>query len=333
MDRALHNRGEVGEDTRRKILLKAAELNYKPNHAARALVRRKPLRLGALCPSQPDYFWDDVIRGLSAAADELAPFGVEVAFHSTGARDAEGEAVLAERMLAEGIDGLALAPSNGERLKAALARGIAAGTPVVILNNDIPELKRLCYVGADSLRAGRVAGGLLGSLMASRGRAVIVAGFRGLHSQQQRIEGIQRVLAERYPGIELVGILENFDDGQRAYQAVRDLLLVEADLGGLAVTNVCVGGVGQAVRDYGGERRVRVVGFDLAADTADLMRQGVVDATVCQSPYEQGYSALRILGRYLLYGEKPPASVLQTKLEVIVREMLDESDKVLSKSG
>ncbi len=59
IDRVLHNRGEVAEKTRQKVLSILKETNYSPNLMAQALKSKKRFHLVSLLPEpEPDNpFW------------------------------------------------------------------------------------------------------------------------------------------------------------------------------------------------------------------------------------------------------------------------------------
>jgi LacI family transcriptional regulator len=50
VDRVLHNRGEVSEETRTLVNNIINELEYKPNLIASSLASKKPFQIGVLLP-------------------------------------------------------------------------------------------------------------------------------------------------------------------------------------------------------------------------------------------------------------------------------------------
>ena len=67
VDRALHNRPGINEQTRRRILQHAKALGYRPNLAARFLVSQKQLRIGVNLPREIASFFDLVREGIQEA--------------------------------------------------------------------------------------------------------------------------------------------------------------------------------------------------------------------------------------------------------------------------
>lgn len=54
VDRVIHNRGEVSEDTKRKILQIIKDFDYQPNILASSLASKKVITFASLTPSAKD---------------------------------------------------------------------------------------------------------------------------------------------------------------------------------------------------------------------------------------------------------------------------------------
>ena len=71
VDRALNNRGRISEATKKKVLDKAREIGYKPNKIAQTLVLQRDVRLAAILPTIPEYFFSKIEGGIKDAEKEL----------------------------------------------------------------------------------------------------------------------------------------------------------------------------------------------------------------------------------------------------------------------
>ena len=81
VDRALHGRKEVNEQTRKLILRIAAEHGYTPNLTARALsVGRANVRIGVCIPREIRYFYDQMRDGIFDEARRFEHVGVELIY-------------------------------------------------------------------------------------------------------------------------------------------------------------------------------------------------------------------------------------------------------------
>lgn len=80
VDRVLHNRGGVSEETKVQVRKAAADLGYKSNIIGKALVtQRNPLKIGVIINAREfNYFAAEVWRGVEAGSEEIESFGVSV---------------------------------------------------------------------------------------------------------------------------------------------------------------------------------------------------------------------------------------------------------------
>ena len=79
VDRVLHERGEVSEKTREKVLRAVRELGYKPNVYASMLARNKSHRIAVIMPRfSAGEFWDLTHSGISRSAEYAGRFSVDI---------------------------------------------------------------------------------------------------------------------------------------------------------------------------------------------------------------------------------------------------------------
>src|SRR3954454_22670551 len=127
VDRALNSKPDVSPATRARVLDLADKLGYKPNLAARFLQSSKQLRISVHLPRRIALFWDALRDGIREAA---APFGP--ALHvdvRTYPCLGEGDLPLLAQALADGTDGLIIAPGNPTALPPPLREAARSMTP------------------------------------------------------------------------------------------------------------------------------------------------------------------------------------------------------------
>ena len=119
--------------------------------------------------------------------------------------------------------------------------------------------------------------------------------------------------------------IECEDDDEAAYALTLEALrrLPQADC--LYVTGAGVQGVGRAVREAGLLGKAPILAFDDTPAVRALVHEGAVPATVCQSPFEQGYRAVKLMFRYLTSRSEPPKRWI-AKPVIKIRENIDEGD-------
>src|SRR6266571_3870479 len=102
----------------------------------------------------PGRYWDIAHAGCLQAAHEE---GAEVEFYVPGESTAAQQKQIVEAVVSRGIDGLAISPLNPDSLSRVL---VDAGKymPVICMDSDAPNSRRICYIGTDNVAAGRAMG-------------------------------------------------------------------------------------------------------------------------------------------------------------------------------
>ena len=119
----------VSDDKRQAVLDAAGKLGYRPNAAARSLVRQRSFLIGVLVSDFGNPFFSELLEGIEEAAlsaDYRALF-------NTGSRVPERELIALDTLLELRTDGLILA---SPRFDDALLAKIPRSVPVVVVGKD-----------------------------------------------------------------------------------------------------------------------------------------------------------------------------------------------------
>ena len=319
VSRALNDHGLVNADTKARVLETARAMGFLPNRAARSMRRNRTFRLGVVVFSEPRYFWDEVAAGVRRAQRELRDYGVHIELRSADLRHPEQQIDMIGSLRGEHVDGLAISPVDPAALLETIDSLTMDGIPVVTIGSDIPESRRICHVGCDYIDSGRIAAQLMGTFVHGEGKVGIITFRDPVLPIQQRIIGFRQAIAE-YPHIELNGPFKLSRTGEDAYDFVRSYVRSEPGLQGLFVSYGILETVARAVKDEGMQGRVHLVGFDISREIAALIRGRVVDAVICQEPFDQGYYTMKILHQYLAEKTRPRQTIIHTRLEVVMRQ-------------
>jgi LacI family transcriptional regulator len=304
VDRALHDRPGIKEETRRLILERAKALGYRPNLAARSLSSQKQLRIGVNLPREIASFFDLVREGILEAVRQVQTSDVKVIHRSyPGLGDGEQEA-LAEA-LADDLHGLIMVPGQPAPLAPLMKEAAERGLPVVCVNTEAPEVEHLVTVCVDSLTTGLLAGELMGRFLASKGRVMVVTGQVSTIDHAQKVAGFRRAIAEMWPDLTIAAAVEAHDHEPEAYEKSRHVLTSTPDIAGVYVSTANSVPVLRAIEDVGLAGRATVITSDLFPTLAPLIESGRVAATMDQRPSVQGQLAFRSLYQFLVDGVRP----------------------------
>ena len=130
--RALRGDTLVRPETRQRIQVAAAQIGYRPNIVARALVTQRTSALGVIIPEIGDGFWGSIVSGIEQKA---AAEGFSVLLASSHDR-VEDEAKAVEVLLSNQVDGV-IVGSALRRPRDARER-LSSTAPTVFVDCDIP---------------------------------------------------------------------------------------------------------------------------------------------------------------------------------------------------
>jgi len=163
VDRVLHNRGEVAEETRQKVQRILKETNYSPNVMAQVLKSRKRFHLVSLLPEPTEInsYWQKHPAGMARALEELDPFPLifsEINFDMQSEEDFQKKT---STVLDLKPDGVLLAPIFKSESIAFCKKLFSDKIPFVFIDGYIEDTDFLAYIGEDIFQSGRVAGQLI----------------------------------------------------------------------------------------------------------------------------------------------------------------------------
>lgn len=305
VDRVLNNRGKVKPETEIMVRQLAEQFGYTPNLAGKALaVRKKSLVIGIVIVSEGNPFFDTVFRGIAEAEKELRDYGVKIMIRTMKGYNIDRQLQLIEE-IENDINALILNPISDPRIAAKIDALDARGIGVVTLNTDIENSRRFCYIGSDYFRGGETACGIMGLLTGGRATIGIVTGSIKVLGHNQRIAGFREVMKRKYPAMRVVDYVESNDDEIRAYEVTKELLASHPEIDAIFVVAAGVYGACRAILSLGLQEKLTVVSFDKVPTTVEMIKKGIIKATICQQPFMQGNKAVHIVFDYLVSGAKP----------------------------
>ena len=322
VDRALNNRPGVNAEVAKRIRKIAEDLGYHPDMAARSLASKRYVqkKIGILIASDDNPFFKDVLIGIENAVQELKRLGIESSLVTIKGFDIESQLKKIDELVYAGINGLVITPVNAKEIADKLEKVIEKGIEVVTINTDIPNVKKMAYIGCDYVTSGCVAGELIG--MMSNGlpeRMVVVLGSRKVLAHDQRLKGIRRTIKQDFPNVSIVKVLENEENDDKCYEMVKDILKKKKDITCICFAAAGVEGGLKAIKEAGLEKKLHIVSYDLTDIIKKNMAEGIISATVCQEPYLQGYQGVNIMGKYLLTGQKPEITNIKTHVYIATK--------------
>lgn len=305
VDRVLHDRPYVKAEVRTRVLAVMEELDYRPNRMASALAMSGTARRFAVIqPEWEPYIQEAMAQGAAQFLEERQDYNVSVEVCRYPKGDAAECRRLLDRAAGEQVHGIALCGSDHGEIRAELERLARRQIPVVTFNSDI-SAPRLCYVGEDSHRAGRIAGEIAAKFLRPGDR--LLATYAGLEyaGNKNRISGFLERLEERGLRREDCRIAATRDRYDRTLKVVTEALEAEPDLRYIYMANQSAPACVEALRRAGRAGEVRVISHDDSPEIRRLLREGLVDFSIDQNFSYQSYQALTVLFAAVVEQKEP----------------------------
>jgi LacI family transcriptional regulator len=323
VDKVLHNRDGVSDEVRQRVKKIIDELGYEPNIIGKALAyQKKPLVIPVLLLKFDAL--EEIRAGIEEAYREYKEFGLKIEYYITNLDPLEQLNTI-NLLKKKKISGMIISPLNDIRIRNAIDEMVDKGIPVITTNIDIPESKRMCFIGQDMFRAGRVAGELLGEILNGHGKVAIITDSLNGSFVSQRQEGFETIIKEMYPNIEIVDVIETYEQRLAAFQKTKSLLESVEDLKGIYITSGSVSEVGKAVRLMNKDKQVKIISFDVYPEIVQLVKEGVITFTIAQDLFAQGYKPVKVLFEYLYHEKKPETEHIKTSIDIRVKGNIDIS--------
>ena len=238
-------------------------------------------------------YWQEATQGLQSAAAELG-VKAEVVGPETYDPKAEKEEFLGLLRRQVKPFGILVSAADPKLMQDAIDTAVSAGVPVITIDSDAPQSKRLTFIGTNNYEAGQTGGEILATELKGKGNIVVYT-MPGQANLGERLEGYKRVLA-RNPGIKILQVVDVAGDPKRAYDATK---IIAEKTKPTPDGFVCLEALSCAevadVLDRAGIRGKTVIAMDTMAGTIDWMRKGMIRATIAQRPYTMAYFGTRVL--------------------------------------
>ncbi len=301
VDRALNNRSGVNPEVAARIRKLAEDMGFEPSKAGRILaICKQNIKIGCVLPSDGNNFFNDIIAGIKAAEAELSDYNISVEIISIKGYNLKTQIKAIDTLIEHGCTALALAVVDLPEIVSKVNEVMDKGIPVVTVNIDLTDSKRLCYCGCDYVAAGRTAGGMLSLTAEKHLNILVVIATKKHHGHQMRVEGFCSELDRLQTPYTIVETIESEDNAKYGYFLTRKTLDDNPEINAIYIASAGVDGICKAVTDLDRQNQIHLCAFDDMASIRELVEQRILDFTICQEPYMQGYMCIQRLFQYLL---------------------------------
>jgi len=239
-------------------------------------------------------YWQEADAGLRDVAKEMG-LGVKAEMDGPTSYDPKAEVDAFEKAVSSHPAGILVSVANPEVFQAPIAAAVASGIPVICLDSDAPDSKRVMFIGTDNFRAGQESAKRIADILKGHGDILLVT-IPGQLNLEERVRGANEAL-KKYPGIKIVQTIDDKGNSNNAFDAVNAVLSAKKQkVDGILCLEASGGaGAASALHRVDMTGKIAIVSFDKDPETLDWVDRGGINATVVQKPYVMAYYGVKFL--------------------------------------
>jgi ribose transport system substrate-binding protein len=247
-------------------------------------------------------YWKTAATGFQKAGAE---YGVTAELRGPAKFDPQGEVEAFRAAVALKPAGILVSVSNSGLMAPEIDAAINAGIPVITMDSDSPESKRLYFIGTNNFAAGQLGGHRVAAQLNGKGNVVFFSN-PGQPNLDERLKGYKDIFSN-YPGIKVVEVFDmKGDTGTAMDKTTEYLARTGADKvdAVICLESSSAKDVGEVFKRVQAKGRL-LVAMDLEVGTLLLVKDGTIDSTISQKPYTMGFLGLKALDEVHHYPVKP----------------------------
>jgi ribose transport system substrate-binding protein len=236
-------------------------------------------------------YWETAHDGWRQAATQLK---VKVEFAGPETYDPKAQQEEFRRIvkLPTKPSGILISTADPNLMKPDIDAAIQQGIPVITIDSDSPESKRLTFVGTNNYQAGVLGAKVAVKALNGKGNVVVFT-MPNQTNLEERLRGYRDTFAD-HPGIKISQVVDIKGDPRIAFDTSNQMVMKKTPVDGF----ICLEALaGKEVADVLDRNHVdkMVVAFDTDEGTLEWIRKGKIAATVAQKPYTMAYQGLQML--------------------------------------
>jgi simple sugar transport system substrate-binding protein len=230
--------------------------------------------------------------------------GADVVYTGPAGFDIQKQVEYMKSAIAQRVDGIACTLPDPTAFNDVVEEAMSKGIPVIAINADAPASGRLAYIGQGNYEAGRSMGAQIVKLLPGGGSVILGIHTAGAENLEARIKGVKDVLDAK--GGFKYRVVATGTDITRAESLLASALQADPSVKGMFgvedITGIAIGNIIERQKLKG---KVFGGGFDLVEQELNHIENGVMQFTIDQQPYLQGFQGVMELWLNRMYSISP----------------------------
>ncbi len=327
VDRVLHNRSDVSQKTRKKVLKIIDDLGYKTNIIAKTLASKNKIVFSVLIPKYDKYsnYWKKPLIGILKAEEELSTYGIKINKHFFDLADTNSFDTESVILLKENPNAVVLAPIfKKEALKFADSLNYK-NIPFILLDSNLDKKNdSIGYIGHDSYQSGIVAAKLIHTRIEGSSNILLVnlmSNPKNMNHLSLRSDGFRTFFAKKNKMGSIVELNVHKLDEKYIEEKISHVFNDVSRIKAIFVTNSKVHLIAKFLIDKQLDQEVILLGYDLIDKNIEYLKNNTIDYLLSQNPIEQGYNSIMKLFQSTVLKEKTE-KIIYLPIDIIIKENL-----------
>jgi ribose transport system substrate-binding protein len=199
-----------------------------------------------------------------------------------------------QKVLQNKPTGILVSAGDAKMIQPDIDAAVSRGVPVITIDSDVEDSKRLLFIGTDNYKAGTIGAGIVSRELKGKGN-VIVYTMPEQPNLAARMRGYSDTFAT-HPGLKITRVVDTKGEGSIAFDATKEIL--ESGSGKVDAF-VCLESTSCVevanVLDRQHVLHKVVVAMDTDPRTLEWIQKGMITATIGQKPYTMAFFGLKML--------------------------------------
>ncbi len=268
-------------------------------------------------------FWRYLARGIEDVSKQNGYGFLALDSHNSAATQLKN----AQDVIARGVAGICISPTDSSTAPAVLALAEKAGIPVVVSDIGTNSGTYVSFIISNNFEGAYGIGKVLAQKMIAKGwqngSVGLVTISQARRNGQARTAGFRKAMQEA--GITREAGLQQMQSytPDETFRFVQDMLTAHPDLRGLFVqTDQPTTGALRAIKAARREGQVLVASFDGTPELVELIKSGQVVGSGMQQPYEMGVKSAEAMIAHL--NGKPVEKEILVPILVVTPENVEQ---------
>lgn len=327
VDRVLHGRGRVSEETVKKVRRAVEILGYKPNVNASLLATKRTFTFSILIPEfKEGEYWERIYQGFVKAASDHPAFSIDLDFQLYDQRDPESYKRRARAILEKKPSGVVMNTVFFNETKEFTSLLENEQIPYAFVDNKLDGINYTLHCGIDAYKSGEIGAFLLTNRLSPK-EILLVRLIRDSEHKADpngiRRQGFVDYLKKKHPECKIHILFIEPTNPQKTYIDLQKFFQGHPEVKNIGMINSRVHLLDDFLRNNPDKDRI-VVGFDELRKNVESLSAGHVEYLVTRHIEMQSYLALVSLAEYVILKKEPAKRDNYLHMDILHRINFDD---------